>query len=64
MLLNDKKIKVLFVYTNINGFHEDTYSFGLASIISMTREKGYEARIVIVQNEDEYKMIIRGIDKL
>ena len=30
-------MNLLFVYTNINGFHEDIYSFGLASIVSVAR---------------------------
>ena len=35
-------MKVLFVYTNINGFHGDSYGFGLAHIMSVTRDAGHE----------------------
>jgi len=51
-------LRILFVYTNINGFHEDTYSFGLASIISMTRANGYECCSIVVKEEDDCEKLL------
>lgn len=51
-------MNVLFVYTNINGFHEDIYSFGLASIVSVAREAGHTAKVLIVRNKDEYSAVL------
>ena len=39
-------MKVFFVYTNINGFHENCYSPGLAYIVSSTLKNGHEARVI------------------
>lgn len=47
-------MKILFVYTNVTGFHTDTYSIGLASIMSFIRLKGHEIRVVIVRTKDDY----------
>ena len=54
-------MKVLFIYTNINGFHEDLYSFGLASIVSMTGAKGHDASVIIVKKKSEYSKILDAI---
>ncbi len=51
-------MNLLFVYTNVNGFHEDIYSFGLASIVSVAREAGHTTRILIVRNKDEYSGVL------
>lgn len=50
-------MKILCVYTNINGFHSDTYHFGLASVIATTREAGHECRAVIVHTREDYKRV-------
>lgn len=55
-------MKVLFVYTNITGFHRDNYSFGLASILSSTRAAGHETAIEIVKTKEEYKKVLDSID--
>ncbi|MFH1846310.1 MAG: radical SAM protein [Candidatus Omnitrophota bacterium] len=55
-------MRVLFIYTNINGFHDDCYSFGLASIVSVTRINGYEPKVIIVRSKKEYSQILREID--
>ena len=52
-------MKVLFIYTNIGGFHEDTYSFGLASIVSVTVEHGYKAEVVLVNSESDYDSVYK-----
>lgn len=51
-------MNILFVYTNINGFHDDCYSFGLATIVSVTRAKGHRSRVVIVKKEEEYSKVL------
>ena len=47
-------MRVLFVYTNIDGFHEDTYSFGLASLISLTIHAGHDVKVVVVHEKKDY----------
>lgn len=56
--------RVLFVYTNINGFHEDTYAFGLANIISVTAQSGHEVRAVIAHTLDEYQKVYDALEEL
>jgi len=46
-------MNVHFVYTNISGFHFDTYHFGLASIVAVTREAGHDVKVAIVDTEEE-----------
>ena len=41
-------MRVLFVITNINGTYGDAYSFGLASIASVAREKGWEYDYAVI----------------
>jgi hypothetical protein len=33
-------MNVLFIYTNINGAHEETYAFGLASLVAVAKMGG------------------------
>lgn len=54
-------MKVLFVYTNLNGFHDDCYAFGLASIVSVTRASGHEAKVSIVKDKSEYSKVIDDV---
>jgi len=56
-----KSTRIHFIYTNINGFHKDTYSFGIASIISITRSYGYSANISIINKREEYSKVIDEI---
>jgi radical SAM superfamily enzyme YgiQ (UPF0313 family) len=50
-------MKILCVYTNITGFHSDTYHFGLASVIAATREADHDLRAVIVHTMDDYNRV-------
>ena len=50
-------MKVLFCYTNINGFHEDSYSFGLAHIMGVTRAAGHEIKLVSILNKKGYQEV-------
>jgi hypothetical protein len=46
---------VLFIYSNINGFHEDSYHFGLASIVvSVTKEEGHNVKVSIISDEMDF----------
>lgn len=51
-------MKILFVYTNIGGYHFDTYHFGIASIISCVREAGHNSSAVIVHNKKDYQRVL------
>lgn len=53
-------LKVLFVYTNINGTHEETYSFGLASIVSYVKKMGYVAQVAIIKTKEDYQSYYRN----
>jgi len=50
-------MNVLFIYTNIDGTHDETYSFGLASIVAVTKQQGYTARVFIVKSRAEYSLL-------
>ena len=50
-------MKVLFVYTNINGFHADSYGFGLAHIMSVTKQAGHEIKLVSILDKNGYQEV-------
>ena len=50
-------MKVLFCYTNINGWYEDSYSFGLAHIMGVTRAAGHEIKLVSILNKKGYQEV-------
>lgn len=54
-------VKVLFIITNINGFHEIPYSFGLCSIASYIENRGHSAKILSICNENEYNKLTEEI---
>ena len=54
-------MNVLFVYTNINGFHEDNYHFGLASVVSVTRQANYNVMVVIITRISEYSLLAEKV---
>ena len=56
-------MNVLFVYTNINGFHEDIYSFGLASIVSVTKRAGHAARVLVLNSPDQYSTVLEAVEE-
>ena len=47
-------MKILFVYTNINGFHADSYGVGLAHIMSVTRDAGHEIKLISIFEKEDY----------
>ena len=51
-------MNVLFVYTNIDGFHFDNYHFGLGSLVSVTKNADHETKVLVLTEADhilEYK---------
>ena len=54
-------MRILFVYTNVNGFHTDVYSIGLASLMSSVRKAGHEIRLVIVREKSEYSLCYEAV---
>mgnify|MGYP001319776827 CR=1 FL=1 len=41
-------LNVLFVYTNIDGFHLDNYHFGLATLVSITKNLGHNCKVELL----------------
>lgn len=54
-------MNVLFVYPNINGFHYDNYHFGLASIVSVTRQAGHNAKVLLITEKSNYSLLLNEI---
>ena len=50
-------MNVLLVVTNIDGFSEITYSFGLSSISSYIQKKGYKSKTILIKERSEYKLL-------
>ena len=47
-------LKVLFVYTNIDGFHFDNYHFGLATLVSVTKNLGHNTKVELLGKKEHY----------
>lgn len=45
------KIDVLFIYTNINGYHSDTYSFGIGYLSSVLKKHGFTTGLEVVKTK-------------
>ena len=54
-------MKILFVYTNINGFHYDNYHFGIGSLVQTAVDIGHEVDVKILTTKDEHKEFENGI---
>ena len=54
-------LKILFIYTNINGIHEETYSFGLASIVSIAKLHRYQTEVAIVKKIGDYQNLLQKV---
>ena len=53
---------VLFVLPNINGTYADAYSFGLASIASVARDKGWDYQYVILKRHEDCESLVRRVE--
>jgi len=47
-------LNVLFVYTNIDGFHLDNYHFGLATLVSITKNLGHNCKVELLGKKEHY----------
>ena len=56
------RLKVLFVFPNIDGTYRESYSFGLAAIVSTTKEDGYNPRVIYVNTRSEYQDVLNEIN--
>jgi len=56
-------MKILFIYTNIDGAHEDNYAFGLATIISVARGLGHECKVELITNRSMFDPVIDRFQK-
>lgn len=56
-----KDVDVLFIYTNINAFHSDTYSFGIGYLSSVLKNNGFSTMLEIVKSKDDYERVLRTV---
>ena len=54
-------MKVLFVYTNVNGFHEDNYAFGLASISAVIKQAGPTVKFLLLSSHEDFPRLLDEI---
>ena len=50
-------MKVLFAYSNINGFHADSFGDGIAMIMAVTKKAGHNVRQIQLFNKNEYSKL-------
>jgi len=62
-MVEDSKMKLLFVYTNVDGCHEDNYAFGLATIVSVARKLGHECRVELITERMMFDGVIGRFDE-
>ncbi len=55
-------MRILLVITNVSGFHEIPYSFGLSSIAASALLEGHEVEVVGIQAESDYQTMLTTID--
>ena len=54
-------MNVLLVITNINGFHEVPYSFGLTSIASYVLSKGHNVKITAIREHKDFPTFMETV---
>ena len=47
-------MKILFAYTNVNGFHYNNYHFGVGSLVQTAVKNGNEVSVKVLLTKDEY----------
>ena len=50
-------MKILFAYTNINGFHADSFGDGIAQIMAVTKKAGHDIRQIQIFEKSEYSQL-------
>ena len=56
-------MKVVLCITNVDGFHETPYPFGLSSIAAYIMEKGHDCKLLVVRDESEYESFLEEVVK-
>ena len=56
-------MKVLFLYTNINGFHQDSYGDGIAQIMAVTKRAGHDLRQLQVFEKSQYAEVSQMVEE-
>ena len=54
-------MKILFVYTNINGFYEDAYADGIAVMMAVTKKAGHDIRYLRIYKKSDYSLIDKTV---
>jgi anaerobic magnesium-protoporphyrin IX monomethyl ester cyclase len=52
--LKFKQLKVLYIFTNIDGYHYDNYHFGLATLVSVTKNLGHDVKLNLLSKREQY----------
>ena len=47
-------MKILFAYTNVNGFHYNNYHFGVGSLAQTAVKNGHEVSVKVLLTKGEY----------
>ena len=47
-------MKILFAYTNVNGFHYNNYHFGVGSLVQTAVKNGHDVSVKVLLTKDEY----------
>ena len=50
-------MKILFVYTNINGFHADGFADGIAVMMAVTKKAGHDIRYLRIFEKSDYFLV-------
>ena len=54
-------MKVLFVYTNVNGLHADSFADGIAIMMAVTKKAGHDIRHSQIFTKEDYSLIERDV---
>ncbi len=54
-------MNVLLVITNLNGFHEVPYSYGLSSIAAYVQSKGHNVEVVAIRKDAEFARFVEYV---
>ena len=57
-------MKTIFVITNVNGTYDDVYSFGLATIASVARDKKWDYDCFVVNSLEDYDSLLDAIERI
>ena len=61
MIKMSKERDILFVYTNVNGFHQDTYSFGIGYLSAVLKNNGFYPTLEVVKSRKDYKKVLKTV---